>query len=369
MKNSVKRVLDLARSQIGYLEKATNKNLDDFTANAGHANYTKYARDLDAIPGFYNGKKQGVAWCDMFVDWLFVQVFGAETAKKLLCQPNNSYGAGCGMSAEYYIAKGQFHTKNPQPGDQIFFGKSHTGIVEKVDSTYVYTIEGNTSSAAGVVDNGGQVRDKKYVLGSSSIRGYGRPNWPDDEPTPAPVEPEQLPKIVANDVVKISKGAVYANSSAVPSWVIAKEWIVESVSKDVAIINKSTDGKNAIRSSINVKYLTKVESIAPTGYVPTVYEWQVAAIADGYKFPKYGADGNWGAECEAVASKAMVYKRLIGYYNRNITKIVQRVLGVEIDGKCGSETSKAIKSYQSAHGLNPDGKVGPITLKCMLNIK
>ena len=66
------RLLATAIAEVGYLEKKTNKNLDSKTANAGYNNYTKYARDLDAISGFYNGKKQGYAWCDMFVDWCFV---------------------------------------------------------------------------------------------------------------------------------------------------------------------------------------------------------------------------------------------------------------------------------------------------------
>ena len=54
---------------------------------------------------------------------------------------------------------------------------SHTGLVYKVDSNYVYTIEGNTSGASGVVANGGGVCRKKYPLNSNYIVGYGRPNY------------------------------------------------------------------------------------------------------------------------------------------------------------------------------------------------
>lgn len=53
----------------------------------------------------------------------------------------------------------------------------HTGLVVKVSGGRVYTIEGNTSSAAGVVPNGGCVRDKSYPLGASYIGGYGRPDY------------------------------------------------------------------------------------------------------------------------------------------------------------------------------------------------
>ena len=179
---SVEKILSTARSEIGYLEKASNYNLDNKTANAGHANYTKYARDLDAT-NIYNGKKNGYNWCDIFVDWCFVTTFGFEMALQMTYQPTNSYGAGCTSSASYYKNNNKFFTSNPQPGDQIFFtndgGKSfyHTGIVEKVENGRVYTIEGNTSSLAGVVSNGGAVRDKSYLLTYKYIGGYGRPNY------------------------------------------------------------------------------------------------------------------------------------------------------------------------------------------------
>ncbi len=165
-------MIAIAEAEIGYKEKKSNANLDDKTANAGSKNYTKYARDFDeSYPNWYNGKKNGYAWCDMFVDWCFLQAFGYDKALDLLCQPENSAGAGCTYSMKYYKNKGQFYTSNPKQGDQIFFGtskdnSSHTGIVEEVDDTYVYTIEGNTSD---------QVARRKYKLSDKSILGYGRP--------------------------------------------------------------------------------------------------------------------------------------------------------------------------------------------------
>ena len=297
----VEKVISIAKNEIGYLEKASNDQLDDKTANAGNKNYTKYARDLDAIPGFYNGKKQGYAYCDMFVDWCFVQAYGVENAKRLLCQPNNSAGAGCKESMEYYKAKNQFYT-SPAIGDQIFFGgtfggSSHTGLVYDVDDTYVYTIEGNTSSKSGVVSNGEGVYAKKYQLKDSKIKGYGRPAY--DVKAEAPI--------------------------------------------------KSSPSSSA--SKFNEKVL----------------EWQKAAIADGFSFPKYHADGEWGNECIAVARRAIVKKRS-SYMNRNLTKIVQRIVGVTVDGLCGEKTDAAIREYQANNGLVVDGAVGLNTWKKMLGI-
>lgn len=183
MAGTAAQVIALAESEVGYLEKKSNSRLDSKTANPGSKNYTKYARDLDAIPGFYNGKKQGYAWCDVFVDWLFVTCFGPAAAKEMLYQPDKSYGAGCGYSAKYYKAKDRFFKKDPKPGDQIFFWDAkktrvaHTGLVWKVDSARVYTVEGNTSGASGVIANGGGVCKKSYKLSYGRIYGYGRPGY------------------------------------------------------------------------------------------------------------------------------------------------------------------------------------------------
>lgn len=170
---AVARVLEIARAEIGYREKASSSGLDDKDANAGSGNYTKYARDLDQIPGFYNGPKQSFPWCDCFYDWILVQAFGADLAQRMLCQPKDSAGAGCYYSALYYRQAGRFYDGKPEPGDQIFFTHqtgevSHTGIVETVSGGTVTTIEGNTSD---------RVARRSYATGSSAIYGYGRPVW------------------------------------------------------------------------------------------------------------------------------------------------------------------------------------------------
>lgn len=195
-----KKVIDIALAEVGYLEKETKSDLDSKTGNAGDENYTKYARDLDAI-NFYNGRKQGAAWCDCFVDWCFVEAYGKSAALKLTCQPTNNKnncGAGCKWSRQYYQQKGQLFS-SPQKGDQIFFYGSdgttisHTGLVYDVDDDYVYTVEGNTSSASGVVANGGAVAKKKYALGYSRLAGFGRPEYGEvvvEEEVKAPVKAE-----------------------------------------------------------------------------------------------------------------------------------------------------------------------------------
>lgn len=106
---------------------------------------------------------------------------------------------------------------------------------------------------------------------------------------------------------------------------------------------------------------------APDPVKITVKEWQIAAIADGFKFPKYGADGAWGAECVSVARNAVVKKRL-SYKYRNLTKLVQRAVGVTADGLCGKNTDAAIREYQRKNGLTVDGAVGLNTWRKILGV-
>lgn len=170
---AIKAVVDLANAEVGYHEKASNASLDDPSGNAGGNNWTKFARDLDALPDFYNGKKNGYAWCDIFVDWLFVKTFGEEKGREMLYQPKQSAGAGCLYSAGYYKQANAFHRSNPRVGDQIFFSYSpgeysHTGIVVDVNGNTITTVEGNTSDSVG---------RRTYETSNRSIAGYGTPNW------------------------------------------------------------------------------------------------------------------------------------------------------------------------------------------------
>lgn len=100
----------------------------------------------------------------------------------------------------------------------------------------------------------------------------------------------------------------------------------------------------------------------------TVMNWQKAAIADGFKLAS-GADGIWGKECEAVAKKAVCKKQVIGYKYKNLTRIVQKAVGVTVDGKFGKGTKAAVIKWQKLTGLTADGAVGLNTWKKILGVK
>ncbi|MCC8067704.1 MAG: CHAP domain-containing protein [Clostridiales bacterium] len=165
---AINSLIEIAKDEVGYLEKASNSNLYDKTANAGSANYTKYWADI--YPSY-----QGQPWCACFVTWCFVQAFGKEYAEKLLKH----------YPYVYCPTLGNLFTKNANPtvGDIVIFYSSssgtftHTGIVTSVSGDYFTTIEGNTSSGTSVIANGGAVCAKGYYNSNLSGTKFCTPDY------------------------------------------------------------------------------------------------------------------------------------------------------------------------------------------------
>lgn len=181
MGNYASTVINIALAEVGYLEKKDGnlKYLYDKTANSGTANYTKYGKEMhDTYPEVMDYPSY---WCASFVSWCFYKAYGVSTAKTVM---NGAFDDYTVAEAQAYKNKNAYYKKNPKIGDQIFFNNGtkicHTGLVYMVDASKVYTVEGNTSSAAGVVSNGGGVALKEYKLSYSKIDGYGRPKYEEE---------------------------------------------------------------------------------------------------------------------------------------------------------------------------------------------
>lgn len=163
---AIDALIATAEAEVGYLEKKSNSQLDDKTANAGYNNYTKYWRDV--YPQY-----QAQAWCAAFVSWCMMKTFGLETAKKLLKH----------WPYVYCPTLGNLFTKhaNPQRGDIVIFYRggtfAHTGIVTKVDGDAFFTIEGNTSGGSDIVANGGGVCSKYYYNSKLPGTKFCRPDY------------------------------------------------------------------------------------------------------------------------------------------------------------------------------------------------
>lgn len=156
----VERIVSVAKSQIGTCEP----DGDD-----------KYIKVYNEATGAKFG--MNVAWCAIFVTWVMII---CNVAKEVVLR-----FASCTAGMKWFIKQGRWKnakayggTYTPVPGILIFFSKghkltdpSHVGIVTKVTSTYVYTVEGNTSDA---------VHERKYLLNDPYIIGYGVPSYADN---------------------------------------------------------------------------------------------------------------------------------------------------------------------------------------------
>ena len=150
-KSELEKVIEVAKEELGYLEKKSNSQLDSKTANAGYNNYTKYWRDVKPE---WNGQ----AWCACFITWVFQTALGKQRATELLKHYPYVYCPTLGAKFTKY--------SNPKVGDIVIFWKNgtfaHTGLVIAVDGDKFTTIEGNTSGAFNIVANGGGVCQKTY---------------------------------------------------------------------------------------------------------------------------------------------------------------------------------------------------------------
>ena len=164
--NAIDKLIQIAKNEVGYLEKASNSQLDSKTANAGSNNYTKYWRDVK--PSY-----QGQPWCAGFVSWCFMKAFGQEKAKKLLKHWPYVY---CPTMADLFTLN-----SNPKVGDIVIFYRNgvfaHTGIVIKVSGDRFWTVEGNTSGGSTIIANGGGVCQKSYYNSNLPGTKFCTPNY------------------------------------------------------------------------------------------------------------------------------------------------------------------------------------------------
>ena len=331
------KAISVAQGELGYREKASNAQLDDKTANSGSGNYTKYARDLDALGFFYNGPKQGQPYCDIGVDWTFVKAYGVEAALKLLCQPKYSAGAGCYYSAMYYKQMGQFYGPKtiPQVCDQIFFTYavnevSHTGLVEYVEGNTVHTIEFNSSDG---------VYRRSYPVGHSSIYGYGRPKWDMDGDS----QQDQSTQTDSDDEI-----------TALAREVIAGKWGIGATR--IAKLTAAGHSYAAVQARVNELLTGKAAADeTPT----TVQEPAPSPAMVGYAlWLEEVAEGSSGNTVKAVQTLLIA----LGYRCGG-----DFVNGHEVaDGDFGPTTRKAVEAFQKANGLTVNGTVDDKTMSALL---
>ena len=362
---AIAKLVDCAMSQVGYLEKRSNAYLDDKTENAGSNNWNKYARDIDnKYPNFYNGKKNGYSWCDIFVDWCFIECFGYEKALKMLYQPTKSAGAGCKYSANYYRAHNAFY-RQPQVGDQVFFGdygnEGHTGIVVAVNGNIITTVEGNTSGGYGVESNGDGVYLKKYNISTQYIPGFGRPNWgviSSDDGN------EEGSITVSYPTIKLgSKGSDVKKAQQL---LIAKGYSCGSA---------GADGDFGAATYNAVKKFQADNGLEADGIVGAK-TWAALLKTEQPKPEQTEPEKKPEKPVEPTGSTCTVELPIIKQGDKGFTVVaVQTLLSKHnfsvnyIDGDFGPDTLAKVKAFQKAKGLTADGIVGRDTWVKLLTNK
>lgn len=232
---AIDALIATAQAEIGYMEKKSNAQLDDKTANVGDGNYTKYWRDLKPS---WNGS----AWCAVWVSWCMYKTFGLETAKKLLKHEDD-------FPYVYCPTLGARFTKyaNPQRGDIVIFYRNgtfaHTGIVTKVEGDKFYTIEGNTNNGSTIIANGGSVCSKSYNNSNLPGTKFCRPDY------------------------SIVKTIMNSSSISKPSTTTYKKWVGAATKDDTDVFaNPTGTSKLLTYPKLNKGNLVDVIGVSGTRY-------------------------------------------------------------------------------------------------------
>lgn len=374
---AIQAAVKIAKTEIGYREKASNANLDSKTANAGTANYTKYWRDV--APEY-----QGQAWCACFISWVFMKAFGKATETKLLKHwPYIYVPTLAGLFTNY---------ASPKVGDIFMYHNgsefSHTGLVISVSGDKFVTIEGNTNDGSGVVAEGIGVYQKTRYNSQLPGSKFTRPNYSivtsingsggDITPpstwvttgtavcTGDDVYVRQTPGgTVMGMVSKGTKLELDGTSSGV--WVHVKVAGIgigymhqDYVGKDSGSTGSSPikTAQNALNSKFNAGLTVDGiwGSACKTAYIKAIQSALNSVYGAGLT-----ADGIWGTNtsnaCAAHvlsegANNLYVGVLQIGLYAHNIT------LNSGIDSSFGPSTKQGVIKFQTSQGLSADGIAG-----------
>lgn len=251
---------------------------------------------------YYGKDLKGVPWCAIFVSYIANQV-GILNAIVKKCEGAGDFareGVKAGWGKWY-----EGHNTKPQVGDIVTFTwngqgrypnrdayySDHVGIVYKVDSKYVYTVEGNTNGT----NDSSVVSKRTYALYSGLVNGYYRPNWKTEKKTTV------VNKVVNKVTGKVTKPDVIYRVKAGGKWYPAVKNLTDFAGvegkpiTDVAI--KVTKGK--------VKYRVHIKG---GGWLPYVTGYNINDHINGY-----AGDGRAIDAIEIYYSTPSDYAKAKGY--------------------------------------------------------
>lgn len=289
---NARKVLAIAAGEVGYSRWNDPKR------------GTKYARETQ--PALWPNDKwllaSGVAYCDIFVTWVFWKAGCLN-----ILPGKQSYNVNYRASHGGHVSKSQ-----AQPGDVLVFDwdmstkrANHVGILEKVlTSGNFQCIEGNTSTGSkGSQSNGGRVA--RRVRRPSQVRYVIRPNW---KAAPAPAASKGTAKPVSKPAAKPAAKPVCLKAPAFP---LPAGYYYGPPSGPVQSVSGRSRNSRVPGDVIQVNGRWRSKGLAV---------WQARMQARGWNIGKDGADGRYGSDTE------------------RIVKQFQKNKGLAVDGKIGKRT-------------------------------
>lgn len=336
MPNYASTAIGVAKKYNGYIEKASNSNLDSKTGNKGTNNYTIFSKIVNDAG--LNGC-QGQAWCGTSQFAFEILAFGVDQALKNWNMTKKNYvGYNCFSTYNTFKKAGKV-SKTPKLGCLVIFTFSHMGRVIEINHSKrtFKTLEGNTSSKT-YERNGGMVAIKSYSFDDSKIKGFCIIDY--DDETTGKVEKVETTVKTNNPVHKnVKSGQAWLNNNY-GSLLVAKrgEKFVE-------------DGD----------YGTKTRA-------GCVCVWK-DVVNRKYGFGLTPSNSNFYDSCKKAAKKATLVKGASG----TLTLIAQLILSANgfyngaMDAQFGNAMDEAVKAYQRSKGLEDDGVIGANTWYALFN--
>ncbi|WP_199422964.1 peptidoglycan-binding protein [Actinotalea solisilvae] len=148
--------------------------------------------------------------------------------------------------------------------------------------------------------------------------------------------------------------------TAIPASVVARGIRSGASGEAVAIIQRAVgatpDGLFGSRTRAAVIAFQRSHGLVPDGIVGPLTWAAIVVAANG---------GSSVAAPSATIPAAQVARGIRQGASGTSVAVIQRIVGVDADGRFGPRTKAAVRAWQAAHGLVADGIVGPITWAAM----
>ena len=288
--NKRSEFVNIAKSQIGVKETGTN--------NVKY-NTWYYGRPVNGRAG-----TSEYAWCVTFECWCANQV---GILNSLIPKCNN-----VGILRDWYKTRGLYHLRGsytPQKGDLIIFrNASHTGIVERVESGRIWTIEGNSKD---------KVSNNIYLRTDSYIQGYCEVKFSDST--------NSKPTNNKSTIVTIQMTLNNRYKANIAEDGDAQRQTFNALRRALQIeLNRQYNAGLKIDGVIGPKTKAKLPIV------------------------KRGAKGNISWLIQAC--------------------LICKGYNIKLDGDFGEKTENAVIDYQRKHRLKDDGEVGKNTFEKLFNL-